>query len=59
MQMSRYPRRGPYFLLGKCFGGLVAIEIARSLSERGEHIGALALLDAFPTYSGFGRCISE
>jgi surfactin family lipopeptide synthetase A len=40
--------RGPYFLVGKCFGGLVAMEMARRLSERGEDIGLLALLDAFP-----------
>jgi acetoacetyl-CoA synthetase len=40
--------RGPYFLAGMCFGGLVAMEIARSLSARGETIGLLAFLDTYP-----------
>jgi amino acid adenylation domain-containing protein len=39
---------GPYLLAGMCFGGLIALEIARRLSERGEQIGLLALLDAYP-----------
>jgi enterobactin synthetase component F len=39
---------GPYLLAGVCFGGLVALEIARRLSERGEPIGLLAFLDTYP-----------
>ncbi len=39
---------GPYFLAGLCFGGIVATEIARRLTERGETIGMLAFLDTFP-----------
>ena len=39
---------GPYLLSGMCFGGLVAVEIARRLAERGEPIGLLALLDSYP-----------
>jgi amino acid adenylation domain-containing protein len=39
---------GPYLLMGLCFGGLVAIEIARRLTERGETIDMLACLDTFP-----------
>lgn len=39
---------GPYFLVGLCFGGVVAVEIARRLAERNEPIGLLALLDTFP-----------
>ncbi|MGA3003029.1 MAG: thioesterase domain-containing protein, partial [Acetobacteraceae bacterium] len=39
---------GPYFLAGLCFGGVVAVEIARRLAERGESIGLLAFLDTFP-----------
>ena len=39
--------RGPYFLVGNCFGGLVALEIARRLSERGDKIGLLAFLDTY------------
>jgi amino acid adenylation domain-containing protein len=40
--------RGPYFLAGLCFGGLVAVEIARRALERGDRIGLLALLDTYP-----------
>jgi thioesterase domain-containing protein len=39
---------GPYLLLGNSFGGLVALELARQLSERGEKIALLALLDTYP-----------
>jgi enterobactin synthetase component F len=39
---------GPYLLAGMCFGGLVAMEVARRLSEREERIGLLALLDTYP-----------
>jgi thioesterase domain-containing protein len=39
---------GPYILIGYSFGGLVALEMARRLSDRGEHIGLLVLIDAYP-----------
>ena len=38
---------GPYFLLGNCFGGLVALEIARRLSREGDEVALLAMLDCF------------
>jgi amino acid adenylation domain-containing protein len=44
---ERQPR-GPYLLSCLCFGGLVALEIARRLLERGERIGLLALIDTYP-----------
>jgi thioesterase domain-containing protein len=37
--------RGPYYLAGYSFGGLVAIEVARLLRESGEKIALLALID--------------
>jgi amino acid adenylation domain-containing protein len=37
--------RGPYFLLGYSFGGIVAYEMARQLEAAGEQIQMLALLD--------------
>jgi len=40
--------RGPYVLAGMCFGGLVAMEVARRLMARGEPIGLLAFLDTYP-----------
>jgi len=42
-------REGPYYLAGYSFGGLVALELARSLMEAGEEVRLLALLD---TYAG-------
>jgi amino acid adenylation domain-containing protein len=36
---------GPYYLGGRCFGGVVAAEVARQLQEEGETIGLLVLLD--------------
>jgi aspartate racemase len=43
--------KGPYFLGGYCFGGLVAFEIARKLDAEGEQVALLALFDAYtPEY---------
>jgi amino acid adenylation domain-containing protein len=39
--------RGPYFLGGYSFGGLVALEMARKLRAEGEEVGLLALLDTY------------
>ncbi|AXT59084.1 non-ribosomal peptide synthetase [Aquimarina sp. AD10] len=36
---------GPYHLVGYCFGGLIATEIAHQLKEQGDQIGTLNLLD--------------
>lgn len=44
--------RGPYYLGGYSFGGLVALEMARRLAEAGEEIGSLILVD---TYLGAPR----
>ena len=43
---------GPYLLVGYSLGGLVALEIAQRLSAKGEQIGLLSLLDAYP-YKSF------
>ena len=40
-------RSGPYRLVGKCFGGYVAYEMARQLSRNGERIDLLVMLDCF------------
>lgn len=36
---------GPYYLCGYSFGGLVAFEIARRLSESGDEVGLVGLFD--------------
>jgi len=40
--------RGPYFLVGYSLGGLVTLEMARQLTEMGESVGLLALLESYP-----------
>jgi acetoacetyl-CoA synthetase len=39
--------RGPYLLVGYSFGGVVAFEMARRLSAKGEDIALLVLLDSY------------
>jgi non-ribosomal peptide synthetase component F/thioesterase domain-containing protein/acyl carrier protein len=45
---ARQPR-GPYYLCGYSFGGLVAFEMARRLSASGDAIGLLGLFDTMPS----------
>ncbi len=40
--------RGPYFLGGFSFGGLVAYEMAQQLRAGGEDVGLLVLFDTYP-----------
>lgn len=49
---------GPYYLAGFCFGGLAALEAARQLSEAGERVALVGMIqttyphcDAFPGMS--------
>jgi len=51
--IRRIQPKGPYFLIGYSLGGLVALEIARSLSDAGEEIGFLAMLDSYPARKYF------
>jgi thioesterase domain-containing protein len=57
--MRKVQPHGPYFLIGYSLGGLVVLEIARSLSQAGEEIGFLAMLDSYPDrrYFAFGHRI--
>ncbi|ODG99848.1 non-ribosomal peptide synthetase [Nostoc sp. KVJ20] len=44
--------KGPYFLGGYSFGGIVAFEMAQQLQEQGEQVGILVMLDSCrPGYS--------
>ena len=40
--------RGPYVLIGYSLGGLVVLEMAQRLSEIGERIALLAMLESYP-----------
>jgi thioesterase domain-containing protein len=39
---------GPYILIGYSLGGLITLEMAHRLSESGEKVGLLALVDGYP-----------
>ena len=45
-QIRRYQSQGPYHLLGLCFGGIVAYEVASQLQAMGESVAAVAVIDA-------------
>ena len=51
---------GPYLLIGYSLGGLVALEMAQRLLAKGEPIGLLAMLDAYPNlrYLSLGQKVS-
>ena len=40
--------QGPYFVGGYSLGGLIAYEMARQLSAKGEEVALVALLDTYP-----------
>src|SRR5262249_13722397 len=44
----RFQPRGPYFLAGYSLGGLVALEMARTLAARGQTVALLAMIDTYP-----------
>ena len=49
-QLRGVQPHGPYFLVGECVGGILALAMARRLSEEGERVAFVALLDTpFPT----------
>ncbi len=39
---------GPFYLGGRSFGGTVAYEMARQLSEQGQEVALLAIFDSYP-----------
>ncbi|AQT82913.1 hypothetical protein B1R94_18220 [Mycolicibacterium litorale] len=43
--IRRVQPRGPYHIGGWSLGGLIAFEMARQLSEQGDHVGSLILID--------------
>ena len=44
--IRKHQARGPYYLLGLCFGGIVAYEAAYQLQAAGEPVALVAVLDA-------------
>jgi amino acid adenylation domain-containing protein len=46
-EIRRVQPHGPYYIGGFCFAGVVAYEMARQLSEQGEELGMVALIDSY------------
>lgn len=46
--LLRFQPRGPYLLAGYSLGGLVALEMARTLVSRGLEVPLLVLIDSYP-----------
>jgi thioesterase domain-containing protein/acyl carrier protein len=46
--VRRLQPQGPYLLAGYSLGGLVALEMARTLGMQGHTVGLLVLLDSYP-----------
>jgi len=44
----RLQPQGPYFLAGYSLGGLVALEMARTLTAKSHKVGLLTLIDSYP-----------
>lgn len=44
-EIRQFQPQGPYYLLGDTLGGLFAFEVARLLSEQGEQVALLAMID--------------
>lgn len=46
-EIRRVQPHGPYYIGGFCFAGVIAYEMARQLSEQGEELGMVALIDSY------------
>lgn len=46
-QIQGVQPKGPYFFVGYCMGGTVALEMAQQLHQQGETVGLLALVDTY------------
>ena len=65
-EIRKVQSRGPYFIGGWCFGGIVAFEMAQLLQSRGEEVALLAMIDIirpnyprlFPGTTAFQRLVN-
>ena len=47
-EIRKFQPKGPYYLGGFCFGGNVAFEMAQHLSNAGQEVGLLVMLETAP-----------
>lgn len=47
-EIRQFQPQGPYYFGGFCFAGVVAYEMARQLTEQGDELGMVALIDSYP-----------
>lgn len=45
-EIRKIQPEGPFFLVGLCFGGVVAFEMAQQLLEQGQNVALLALIES-------------
>ena len=51
--LKKFRPHGPYHLGGYCFGGVVALEMARQLRAAGESVPFLTLINSIPPNAGY------
>ena len=56
-EMQTLQPEGPYFLVGRCFGGIVAFEVAQQLWAQGQQVALLGILDTLrpPGYADYAE----
>lgn len=54
--ITTFQAHGPYYLAGESFGGIIALEVARLLREKGEQVQLIAMLDSMAP--GFWQSLS-
>ncbi len=61
LEIREFQREGPYYLGGSSFGGWVAYEMARQLTEAGRAVGLVAMFDTavpgMPPAPGIGNAL--
>src|SRR5581483_10234279 len=53
--LKKFRSRGPYFIGGYCFGGCVALEMARQLVAQGEEVPFVALVNSIPPNADYDK----
>lgn len=51
--------QGPYYLAGHSFGGMIAFEVARQLTENGEEVAFIGMLDSFILGRGWSKEVQD